>query len=171
MPFTTTHVLVAIILIELFREYVFKNNNNFPRYYILIAAIAGVFPDIEYIFRLSYADRLFMHSIFVPLIFFLIGIFVLKSGFKSNWLRKRHLNLSFILFIFSVGSLLHIILDSIFVGQIFLFYPFSDFSIGIELVSKFPQNLQELVLPIVDAFLLFFWIFWMEFKLKIDDYF
>ena len=171
MPFTTTHVLVAIILIELFRNYFFKDNRNFPRYYILIAAIAGVFPDFEYIFLLSYTDRLFLHSIFVPLIFFLVGIFIFKSGFKSNWLRKRHLNLSFILFIFSVGSLVHIILDSIFVGQVFLFYPISDFSIGFELVSMFSRNLQELVLPIVDAFLLFFWIFWMQFKLKIDDYF
>ena len=75
------------------------------------------------------------------------------------------------LFVFAAGSLVHILLDSIFVGQVFLFYPFFDYSIGLELISKFPSHLQELVLPILDALLLFFWIFWMQFKLKIDDYF
>ena len=171
MPYTTTHVLVAIILIELFREYFFKNNKKFPRYYILIAAVAGVFPDIEYLFRMSYIGRTFMHSLFVPLIFVLLGFLVLKLDFRSAWVRKRHLKLSFVLFVFAAGTFVHLILDSIFIDPIFLFYGFSDLAVGFELISKFPENLQELVLPVVDAILLFFWIFWMEFKLKVDDYF
>jgi len=171
MPYTTTHVLVAIIAIELFREYFFKNNKKFPRYYILIAAIAGVFPDIEYLIRLSYHERFFLHSLFVPLIFALLGLFALRLKINSKYLGKKHMNLSFVLFIFAAGSLIHLGLDAIFVETLMPFYPISEYAIGFELVSKIKSNYQELVLPIVDALLLFFWIMWMQFKLKIDDYF
>ena len=81
------------------------------------------------------------------------------------------MNLAFVFFVFAVGSLIHIGLDSIFVDTLMPLYPFSDYAIGLEMVSKVRLDLQELVLPIVDAILLFFWIFWMQFKLKIDDYF
>ena len=47
MPYTTTHVLVTIIALELFRDYYLKNNKKFPSYYILIGAIAAIFPDVE----------------------------------------------------------------------------------------------------------------------------
>ena len=171
MPYTTTHVLVAIIAIELFREYFFKNNKKFPRYYILIAAIAGVFPDFEYLFRLSYHGRYFMHSLFVPLIFLILGLIVMKFGVNSKHLGKRHMNLSFIFFIFAAGSLIHIGLDAIFVETLMPLYPLFDYAVGLELVGKINHGYQELILPIVDASLLFFWLLWMQFKLKIDDYF
>ena len=171
MPYTTTHVLVTIIALELFRDYYLKNNMKFPRYYILIGALASVFPDVEYLFLLSFKERYFLHSIFVPIIFLLIGILTMKLHVKNSQLDKRHLNFSFILFVFAFGSFLHIILDSVFVDTLMPFYPFSDYKIGLELIKEFPDHLQELVLPIVDGILLFFWLFWMQFKLKIDDYF
>lgn len=171
MPYTTTHVLVSIIAIELFREYFSKNNNKFPRYYILIAAISGIFPDIEYLFLLSFKERYFLHSIFIPMIFLLLGLASMKLNVKDKYFGMRHMNIAFIFFVFSAGSLIHIILDSIFVDTIPLFYPFLDYKIGLELVNKFPQHLRELVLPIVDGILLFFWLVWLQFKLKIGDYF
>jgi len=170
MPFTTTHVLVSIILIELFREYFFKDNKKFPRYYILIAAIAGILPDIEYIFLFPDLERGFLHSLFFPLILFLVGLFVLRSGIKNNWIRKRHLKLPFIFFIFAAGSLLHILLDVIIRDGSRLFFPFSDYLLGFNLVSLIPIS-EDLVLIGIDTILLFFWIFWMEFKLRVDDYF
>ncbi|MBU0894441.1 MAG: metal-dependent hydrolase [Nanoarchaeota archaeon] len=170
MPYTTTHVLVSIILIELFREYFFKNNKKFPRYYILIAAIAGIIPDLEYIFQLPEIHRGFLHSLFAPLIFLLIGLFILKFDIKNNWIRKRHLKLSFIFFIFAAGSLLHIFLDAIIRDGSSLFYPFSDSVFGLNLISYIPLS-QSISLIFIDTLLLFFWIFWMEFKLKINDYF
>lgn len=164
-------MLVAIIIIELFREYYFKDNKKFPRYYILLAAIAGVFPDIEYLLALSYQDRLFLHSIFVPLIFLFLGLLAMKFDVKHRELGKRHMNLAFIFFVFAGGSLIHMGLDSIFVDTLMPFYPFSNYEVGLEIVYRFPEHLQELVLPVVDAVLLFFWLLWMQFKLKIDDYF
>lgn len=47
MPYTTTHVLIWVILIELFRDFFIKDTRKFPRYYILIMAIAAILPDFE----------------------------------------------------------------------------------------------------------------------------
>ncbi len=170
MPYTTTHVLVAIIAIELFREYFFKNNRKFPRYYILLAAIAGVFPDIEYLINLNYHDRLFFHSLFIPLIFLFLGLLAMKFDVNHKGLRQRHMSFSFIFFIFAAGSLIHIGLDTIFIDTLMPFYPFSNYEIGFNLINYFGEH-SDLVLPIVDAGLFFFWIFWLQFKLKVDDYF
>ncbi|MFH1358477.1 MAG: metal-dependent hydrolase [archaeon] len=170
MPYTTTHVLVGIILIELFREYFFKNNKKFPRYYILIAAIAAIIPDLEYIFMLPDLHRGFLHSLFTPLIFLIIGLFIMKFKIKSRAVRKRHMKLSFIFFIFAAGSLIHILLDVFIRDGSSLFYPFSEVATGFSLVSFIPYS-ETLVLIGLDTVLLFFWIFWMEFKLKVSDYF
>lgn len=174
MSYTTTHVLVTIIALELFRDYYLKNNKKFPRYYILVGALASVFPDLEYLFLLSFKERYFLHSIFVPLTFFILGLLAYIINLRYKEFSKRHMNISFIsfiFFIFAFGSLTHLILDFIFVDTIRVFYPFSNYEIGLELVSKFPSYLRELILPTLDAFLLFFWILWLQFKLKIYDYF
>ncbi|MAG02100.1 hypothetical protein CMI42_02080 [Candidatus Pacearchaeota archaeon] len=170
MPYTTTHVLVSIILIELFREYFVKNNYRFPRYYILIAAIAGIFPDIEYIFQFPDLQRAFLHSLFTPLIFLILGLVILKFNIKSSKVRERHLKLHLIAFIFAAGSLLHIILDSVLRDGARLFYPFSDVLYGLNLISLLPGSASFWLIAL-NTLLLFFWIFWMEFKLKVDDYF
>jgi membrane-bound metal-dependent hydrolase YbcI (DUF457 family) len=170
MPYTATHVLVSIILIELFREYFVKSNNKFPRYYILIAAIAGVFSDFEYIFQFPDLHRAFLHSLFVPLIFLVVGLFIWKFDIKHAVVRGRHLKLSAIAFIFSGMTLVHIILDSVLRDGAPLFYPFSDVWYGLSLVLLLPGGSSVWLIGI-DTALLFFWIFWMEFKLKVDDYF
>jgi len=180
MPYATTHILIAIILIELFREYVIKNNYKFPRYYILIAAIGGILPDLDvgayyllYFFGFSFEQvhRTFLHSLFFPLILFLIGIFIYYTGIKNSEIRKRHLKLSTIFFILSAGSLLHLILDAVFWGQIVPFYPLMNYSIGFNLVEFFPEGFRSTIAPVIDAILMMFWLFWMEFKLKISNYF
>jgi len=51
------------------------------------------------------------------------------------------------------------------------FYPFSEYAIGLNLVKLLPLMWQDTFLPILDAVLLLFWIFWMQFKLKVDNYF
>jgi membrane-bound metal-dependent hydrolase YbcI (DUF457 family) len=180
MPYATTHILLAIILIEIFREYFIKDNRKFPRYYILFAAIGGIIPDLDigafYImnffgFSINQIHRTFFHTIFIPLALFLIGILIYYTKLKNSEISKHHMNLSVIFFILSGGAVLHLILDSILAGQIIPFYPFSTLKIGLNLIKFAPINLQELIAPTIDAILLIFWIFWMEFKLKISDYF
>ncbi|MAH03448.1 hypothetical protein CMI39_01535 [Candidatus Pacearchaeota archaeon] len=180
MPNPITHILITIILIELFREYFIKDNRKFPRYYILIAAFAGIIPDLDLLayyvlyffgFGVEQIHRTFLHSLFIPLILFLIGIMILKFGVKIKFLRKHHIKLSVVFFIFTAGNLVHLILDSIITGKIIPFYPLLDYSIGLNIISNFPEGLQWMISHTIDVLLLFFWIFWMEFKLKIRDYF
>ena len=55
-------------------------------------------------------------------------------------------------------------------GSAMPFYPVSACLISLDLISKvqFPEGI---ILVGIDTVLLFFWIFWMEFKLKISEYF
>ena len=50
MPYAVTHVLVAIILAEIIRDYIVKDKKKFPLHYILIAGIAGLLPDVDVVF-------------------------------------------------------------------------------------------------------------------------
>lgn len=180
MPYATTHILVAIILIELFRSVFIKDNKKFPRYYILIAAIGGMIPDLDiaayYVlyffgFTLEQVHRTFLHTIFVPLILLIIGFGILIFKIKSAEFGKRHITLHTTFFILSIMSFVHLALDLIFTGAIIPLYPFSNFAMDMNIVRFFPIGLQKLIEPTLDGLLLLFWIFWMEFKLKITDYF
>jgi len=180
MTYVVTHVLAAITLIELFREYVIKDNNKFPRYYILIAAIGGILPDFDvgayyflhfFGFTIEQVHRTFFHSIFIPLTLLLIGFFLYQFGIKSPEIRKHHMKLSIIFFILSATSLVHLILDVVVAGSIMPLYPLSNYSIGFNLINLLPLALHNSFLEVLDAILLVSWILWMEFKLKIRDYF
>jgi len=94
----------------------------------------------------------------------------LRLNLKNKELGKKHLKLPIIFFILSAGSLLHITLDAVLTEGTMPFYPVSACLISLDLISKvqFPEGI---ILVGIDAVLLFFWIFWMEFKLKISEYF
>lgn len=180
MPFATTHILLAVIIIELFREFFIKNNNKFPRYYILIAAIGGIIPDLDvaiyfplsfFGFTITQLHRMFSHTIFIPIILLLIGFSILGLKIKNSEFSKRHITLHTTFFILAAGTILHLILDLTLAGYIIPFYPFSNYSIGFNLINIFPIQWRDIILPTFDAVLLLFWISWMEFKLKINDYF
>lgn len=180
MPLAATHILIAIILVELFREYVVKNNKKFPRYYILVAAIGAILPDLDvaifyglsfFGFTIEQIHRTFLHTIFIPLILLIVGFGIYELKIKNSQIGKKHMKLHTIFYILAATSFLHLILDAIFTGQIQPFYPFTTYAIGFNLIHFFPQAWQSTIIPVLDAVLILFWIIWMEFKLKIDDYF
>ena len=180
MPLAVTHILAAIILVELFREYVIKNNYAFPRYYILIAAIAGVVPDFDFAlvyilypfgFSIDALHKTFMHTLFVPLIFLIIGLITYKYQIKNINVTKHHMKIPMVFYILAAGSLLHLILDGLFAGAIMLFYPLSNYAIGLNLLALAPETLQGIIPATIDGILLLFWLFWLEFKIKVDNYF
>lgn len=48
MPLAVTHVLLTIILVDLFRDYIMKNHKKYLTLHtIMIAGIAGLLPDID----------------------------------------------------------------------------------------------------------------------------
>ena len=68
------------------------------------------------------------------------------------------------------GSFIHLILDAIFSGSIVPLYPISTFSIGLDLVSNFPEPLGSLFIPSIEAILLVLWLIYLELKHKISDF-
>ena len=46
MALALTHVLLVIVLLDLFRHYVLSKK-KFPRYLLVVGGIAGLLPDID----------------------------------------------------------------------------------------------------------------------------
>lgn len=177
MPQAVTHVLAAIIIAEIIRDYVVKDKKKFPLHYVLIAGVAGLLPDIDIIaywvlywfgFTLNEVHRTFSHNLFVPLVFLIIAGITWR--FKNKELGKHHLKLHNILLMISLGVLVHLALDATIGGYIMPFYPFSTFAVGLNLVSALPPILQQLALPTLDAILLILWLVHEEFRHKISSF-
>ena len=164
MPYTTTHVLVSILLIELYIHFFVRDKKNLPKYYILVAAIGGITPDLEYVLQYPDMHAAFMHSLFVPLIFIVLGIVEVIG--RGNF-TKRY-KLPFIFFSFAVMSFVHIILDVVLKDGAMFFYPFSQVVTSLHLFSLLPGDYTANFI-IFDSILLFLWIFWLEFKIGLSN--
>ena len=143
-------------------------------------AFGAIIPDLDVVayyglyffgFTIEQIHRTFLHTIFIPVGLFAIGLILYFAKTKISAVGKKHMTLPTIFFILSAGALLHLLLDATFAGQIIPLYPFSTFAIGLNLINIFPAGLRDLIIPSLDVALLIFWLFWMEFKLKISNYF
>ena len=171
MPYAVTHILAAIILVELFRTYFIKDNKKFPRYYILIAAFGGILPDLDWIavyvlypfgIDIWKIHPAYTHILLLPLALFFIGILASKLKIKNKELGKKHLHLKTIFFILAATSLLHISLDLIFHNATALFYPFSKATFGLSLDDLIPLELRNFAFATLDGILLLLWLFYRQ---------
>jgi len=179
MPQSVTHVLIAIILLSLFRDIFFKGKKRekFPLHYVLIGGIASLIPDLDILafyvlnffgFTLEQVHRTFSHNIFIILFFLLLGF--LFMGFKNKELGRHHLKLSWVFFVISFGIFTHLVLDALIAGMIMPFYPISDLAIGLNLINLFPSAWKDSFIPALDAILLIFWLIYLEIKHRISDF-
>lgn len=177
MPHAVTHVVVVIVLLELFRHYFVKNKKTFPFHYIIIGGIAGLIPDFDvaayyflsfFGFPISEIHRTFSHNLFVPAFFVVLAIAV--YGFKNKILGERHLKLRNIFLVISFGIFIHLVLDASLIGSIMPFYPISNYKFGLNLLGFFPSAWQETIMPSLDAVILIFWLISLEVRHKISRY-
>lgn len=178
MPTAVIHILVPLVLVAIFRDYILdkKHHRAFPLWYVLIAGLGGILPDIDFIITWISAvfgnpilvHRLLTHSFLSPLLFLILGILTIKV--KSKQLGKHHLKTSTIFFLISFGIITHILLDMLVHGGVALFYPFSDIFIGLNLTDKLPSPLNGLIIPTIEGILVVFWLIYLEFKHKISDF-
>lgn len=179
MPQAVTHILVPAIIVALFRDYYLKKRDKrkFPLHYVFIAALSGIIPDLDiaafwilyfFGFTIEQVHRTFLHTLFVPLFFLALSFISHRVKFKE--LGKHKLKLSLIFIIFAFGSLIHLLLDALLIGNIIPFYPFSSFTIGLDLISQLPSQLANIALPTIDGAILILWIIYLEIKHKISDY-
>jgi membrane-bound metal-dependent hydrolase YbcI (DUF457 family) len=177
MPQAVTHFLIPVILLELFREFFVKNKKAFPIHYVFIAGLAGLLPDFDvaayYIlsffgFTIQEVHRTFSHTLFVPLLFLLLGLFFWK--FKNKELGEHHLKLKNIFFVIAFGTFIHLLLDVTISGVVMPLYPLSTFAFGLNLITLFPPAWQSTILPTLDAILLILWMIYLETKHKISKF-
>src|SRR3989344_70198 len=121
MPYAAAHVILTIVIADIYRDYIAKK--RFPMIYVLIAGIAGLMPDLDvpaswifnFIFGTNYNfHRIYTHSLIYAIVFFFISVlflFAKKEKYKIlKWnVPKRAFFMFFLAMAF--GWLMHIGLD------------------------------------------------------------
>ncbi|MBI4176739.1 MAG: metal-dependent hydrolase [Candidatus Aenigmarchaeota archaeon] len=174
MPYAVTHILLTIIAVDLYRDYVAKHRKYFTLHTVLVAGIAGLLPDID-IPANWLLGKLFpgavpaflahggiTHTPFFGLVFLIPAL--------ALWERKKHKDAAYF-FAASFGIFLHIFLDYVLGGGahegIMFFWPLSTAGFKIHLLNGLglndvPQGL--------DALILLAWLWHEEIKHKIKDF-
>lgn len=162
MANAVTHVILTIVLIDLFRDYFLKK--KFPTWIVLAGGIAGLIADIDIPFTWLYNlinDTSFKfhggitHSIIIPIIFLLIGLFI--------WYRKGKRNTRILFFVIAFAWFFHLVLDCMFGGYSMLLFPFYAGNFCPEF------NIQQYAAAI-DAIILVLWLLHEEIRHEIRDY-
>ena len=167
MPLAVTHVLLSIIMVDLYRDYVAKHKRYFTLHTVFIAGFAGLLPDIDIllnwfltVFAANVLHRTITHTLLFGLIF-LIPAFIF-------WHYKKH-KISMYFFVTTFGVLFHLLLDFVFSsdnGGIMLFYPFSAAPYALNLLKGLSPN----IFAAIDAIILLLWLWHEEIKHKISDF-
>ena len=173
MPLAVTHVLLTIILVDLFRDYILKNHKKYLTLHtLMVAGIAGLLPDIDIPLNWilgSFGKTIAMlqhggltHTPFFALIFLIPAIIL--------WRKKKHKTAVYF-FVITFGILLHISLDYLLGGGMYegimWFWPISSqmFKIHLLQYSNMPNLFEG-----IDAILLLGWLWHEEIKHKISDF-
>lgn len=177
MPLAVTHVLLTIILVDLYRDYLAKHKKYFTIHTIFVAGVAGLLPDIDFIFIwimniFGYNFELLKHGgITHTLLFgliFLIPAFIL--------LKKNKHKQSMYFFVITFGIIFHLFLDFFFFSGgengVMFFWPLSETRYKLFLLTKFGTSPTNTTIPAaIDALILLMWLYHEEIKHKIKDFF
>ena len=171
MPLAVTHILVPLVLVDIYRDYISKKKFNIR--YVLIAGLAGLLPDIDILigwflnifkyFDISQLHRTFTHTLFFPLAFLIL--FLLTKNYNPKIIKKQKLKLNYIFLATAFGILIHILLDALFSGPIQIF---PDVFFGFNLIPL--DSFQGTFFQGLDAIILVLWLIHEELKHRISDY-
>ncbi len=162
MGLAVTHIIGAIIVLDIFRHYVF-GKKNFPRYLLIIGGIAGLAPDLDIPLGWFYnwitgnigsLHREFTHSILFSLLFIAVAV-----GFQFYGNKKW----SKIWYVIAAGWFMHVLIDCAFGGFLPFLWPITS-------VTSCPSLGLAPYMSHVDAILLVLWLVHEEVHKKIKDY-
>ncbi len=173
MPLAVTHVLLTIIVVDLYRDYIKRHKKYFTLATLFVAGVAGLLPDADIPLRamltlmnMPVPDLLqhggLTHTPFFGLMF-LLPAALLWAAKKRKW--------SVIFIVITFGVLFHTFLDYTIGGGdekgLMLLYPLST-----ERVPLVGLLLNESVFSVaaLDAVILLLWLFHEERKHKIRDF-
>jgi len=172
MPLAVTHILLVILVVDLYRDYVTKHKKYFSLHTVLIAGIAGLLPDIDVpinwflnIFGISLGllkHGGITHTLLFGLIFLIPAFIFLKQG--------KHKAAAYF-FVITFGISFHLFLDYLLGGGAFegimWFWPLSASAYKIHLLTKIGLSTIPMA---VDALILLAWLWHEEVKHKISDF-
>lgn len=173
MPLAVTHVLLTVILVDLYRDYVTKHKKLFTLWTLFVAGVAGLLPDIDIPIKFILSNlglavpELFQHGGFTHTPFF--GLMFLVPALILWSMKKNKLAIMFVVVTF--GVLFHTVLDYTLGGGdesgLMLLYPFSEerIKMGVLLGDEFFASVTA-----IDAIILLGWLFHEERKHKIRDF-
>ena len=174
MPYAVAHVILTIVIADIYRDYFAKR--KFPMIYVLIAGIAGLMPDLDIpfgwvvngIFGTGYNfHRIYTHSLLYSIIFFLAAIlflFLRKKDYKIlKWDVPKQAIMMFF-FALAFGWFMHILLDCALAADGYL-----------NLIPSIPLGFcphpfTSDVLAGFDAVILILWLIHEQWKHEIKDY-
>ena len=136
MPYAVTHVLLTVVALDLFRDFVIRRKQNMPLWMIYFGGFAGLAPDLDipvyWLLRYAFGwdvdwfHRTLTHSI-------LFGLILVTIAFV---LFRNHKKAATVFAIAAFGVTFHIFLDYLLSNTIMPFYPFSYFGAGLQLLSS-----------------------------------
>lgn len=173
MPLAVTHVLLTILAVDLYRDYITKHKGYFPLHTIFIAGVAGLLPDVDILFQMT-ADFFgftlptllqhggITHTLIFSLIFLIPALIL--------WKQKKH-KAAVVFFVISFGIFFHIFLDWFLGGGayegIMWLWPLSAHSYKLHLLLRTGvRNIPESL----DAIILLAWLWHEEIRHKISDF-
>ena len=182
MAYAVTHVIVAIVLIDLYRDYIAKK--KFSTWYVLIGGIAGLLPDIDVPVQWMASNivgktitfhRIWTHSVVFVVSFLIIGILfhlkknkkltLPKSIFKKNiWKKISYGHIALFFIVVGVGWLTHIVLDCGLAGDYNLTW------LPGNPLGFCPHPLSSEHLYGLDAVILILWLVHEQWAHKIKDF-
>jgi membrane-bound metal-dependent hydrolase YbcI (DUF457 family) len=171
MPLAVTHVLLTIIALDLYRDYVTKDKKKFSLWTVLIGGIAGLLPDIDIPLNYVLSNfgmhlQLLEHGGITHTPFFGMIFLVPAAIF---WMANKH-RLSTIFVAISFGIIFHFFLDFLIGGGaeagVAALWPFSDQTFKVFLAAgyNFPISAG------LDAIILLAWLFHEYKRHKIKDF-
>jgi len=173
MPFSVMHVLLTIIIVDLYRDYFTKHKKYFSLHTILLAGVAGLLPDIDILIKIFSEFFGFTvptllqhggitHTLLFALIFLIPAFMILRKG------KHKQAMYFFVIFF---GIFFHILLDYVLGGGahegVMWFWPIATTTFELHLLLNLGiSNIPEAL----DAILLLAWLWHEEIKHKISDF-
>jgi len=162
MAFAATHVILAMVITDLYRDYLAPK--KFPTKYVLIAGIFGLLPDVDiplgWIYSMASGHAVDLHGTFMHSVLFGVALAV-AAMLCYEVFKKPKAGLGFA--VASFGWLFHLALDcALSPHRIFL--PLS----AVACPAFFDVSAEAMTA--LDAIILLAWLIHEEWKHKIRDY-
>ena len=174
MAYAVTHVIIAIVLIDLYRDYIAKK--KFSTWFVLIGGIAGLLPDIDvplqwmtaaFVGEAVTLHRIATHSlVFVAILIAVSLFFHLQKHKKLGIFNKKipYENIALLFAVIAAGWFTHIALDCSVAGDYNLTL-FPSIPLGF-----CPHPFSGDALLGLDAIILVLWLIHEEWARKIKDF-